>query len=211
MVYGYNPKTPLDLTPIPTPDKFSWEAQKRAKEIKDLHAQVRERIEKSNAQAMQQANKHKKEVHFQPGDLVWIHTRKERYPSKCKSKIMPRSDGPFEVMEKIGPNAYKVDLPGEYGVSATFNVADLSPYYDENEEIPSLRSNFNPLGEDDRDHPSQPLLTPTTDPPTVLEPKRVKDVHALVRNQVYKPEEEMVSSNSFWPDFVFLLEQNSEG
>ena len=52
VVYGYNPKTPLDLTPIPTPTKFSWEAEKRAKEIKDLHAQVRERIEKSTAQAM---------------------------------------------------------------------------------------------------------------------------------------------------------------
>ena len=92
VVYGYNPKTPLDLTPIPTPSKFSWEAEKRAKEIKDLHAQVRERIEKSNAQAMQQANKHKKEVHFQQGNLVWIHMRNERFPSKRKSKIMPRSN-----------------------------------------------------------------------------------------------------------------------
>jgi hypothetical protein len=28
----------------------------------------------------------------------------------------------------INDNAYKVDLPGEYNVSGTFNVADLSPY-----------------------------------------------------------------------------------
>ena len=62
---------------------------------------------------------------------------------------MPRSDGPFEILEKIGPNAYKVDLPGECGVSATFNVADLSPYYDESEEISSLRSNSHQAGEDD--------------------------------------------------------------
>jgi len=41
VVYGYNLKTPLDHTPIPIPSKFSWEAEKRAKEIKDLHAQVR--------------------------------------------------------------------------------------------------------------------------------------------------------------------------
>jgi len=31
VVYGYNPKTPFDLTPIPTPSKFSCEAEKRAK------------------------------------------------------------------------------------------------------------------------------------------------------------------------------------
>ena len=46
-------------------------------------------------------------------------------PGKEKVQAYPRSDGPFEILEKIGPNAYKVDLPGEYGVSATFNVADL--------------------------------------------------------------------------------------
>jgi len=67
LVYGYNPKTPLDLTPIPTTSKFSWEAEKRAKEIKELHAQGRERIQKSNAQAMHQAKKHKREAHFQLG------------------------------------------------------------------------------------------------------------------------------------------------
>jgi len=126
VVYGYNLKPPSDLTPIPAPNKFSCEAKKRAKEIKDLHAQVRERIEKFNTQAMQQANKHKKEVHFQAGDLVWIHMGKERFPSKHKSKIIPRLDGPFEILEKVEPNAYKVDFPGEYGVSATFNVADLT-------------------------------------------------------------------------------------
>jgi len=80
---------------------------------------------------MHRANKHKRELHFQPGDLVWIHVRKKRFPSKPKSKIMPRLDGPVEILEKVGPNAHKVDLPDEYGVSATFNVADLSPYFEE--------------------------------------------------------------------------------
>jgi len=64
VVYGHNPRTPLDLTSIPTPTKFSWEVEKRAKEIQDLHAQVREKIKRSNAQATHQASKHKKEVHF---------------------------------------------------------------------------------------------------------------------------------------------------
>jgi len=79
---------------------------------------------------------------------------------------MPRSDGPFEILEKVGPNAYKVDLPGEYGVSASFNVADLSPYFEENEEIPSLMSNSNPPGEDDGDHPTKPSKTIANDPST---------------------------------------------
>ena len=50
-------------------------------------------------------------------DLVWLHLRKERFPSKRKSKLMPGSDEPFEVVEKVNDNADKLDLPGEYGVS----------------------------------------------------------------------------------------------
>ena len=41
----------------------------------------------------------------------------------------------------MNDNAYKVELPRDYGVSTTFNVADLSPYYDEFQELPSLRAN----------------------------------------------------------------------
>ena len=40
----------------------------------------------------------------------------------------PRGDGPFQILEKINDNAYKVNLPGEYKVSATFNISDLSPF-----------------------------------------------------------------------------------
>jgi len=58
--------------------------------------------------------------------MVWIHLRKERLPSKHKSDLMPRLDGPFEVLEKIGPNAYKVVLPTDYEVSTTFNMPDHS-------------------------------------------------------------------------------------
>ena len=68
---------------------------------------------------------------FQPRDLVWVHLRKERFPTKRKSKLMPRADGPFEVLERVNDNAYKVNLSGDYGVSATFNVADLSPYLED--------------------------------------------------------------------------------
>ena len=45
-----------------------------------------------------------------------------------RSKLLPRGDGPFQVLERINDNACKLDLPGEYNVSATFNVTDLSPF-----------------------------------------------------------------------------------
>ena len=42
--------------------------------------------------------------------------------------MLPRVDGPFQVLERINDNAYKLDLSDEYNVSATFNVTDLSPF-----------------------------------------------------------------------------------
>ena len=48
---------------------------------------------------------------------------------------MPRAAGPFKVLEKINHNAYKFELPADYGVSPTFNIADLKPYFGEEDEI----------------------------------------------------------------------------
>jgi len=95
MVYGSNPCTPLDLTPI--------SSTIRVKEIQKLHANVRARIEKFNEQNKMQADKHRKDIQFKPRDLVWIHLRKERFPSKRRSKLLPRSDGPFESPREDQP------------------------------------------------------------------------------------------------------------
>ena len=72
--------------------------------------------------------------------------RKERFPAQRRSKLNPRGDGPFQILEKINDNAYKVDLPGEYNVSATFNVADLS-LFDVGED--SRSNHFEERGNDE--------------------------------------------------------------
>ena len=61
---------------------------------------------------------------------------------------MPKVNGPFEVLEKINDKAYKIGLPGEYGVSCTFNVTDPKPYYDV-DKLETLRPNSLQQWEDD--------------------------------------------------------------
>ena len=72
---------------------------------------------------------------------------------------MLRADGSFEVLEHINDNTYKVDLPRDYGVSAAFNVADLSPYLDYDYHI-DLRENSSQQGKND----GGPSILPLYDP-----------------------------------------------
>ncbi|XP_071939930.1 uncharacterized protein [Coffea arabica] len=104
------------------------DGKKKAEFVRSLHDKVRTNIERRTAQYVQQANKHRRKLVFEPGDWVWLHLRKERFPKQRQSKLSPRGDGPFQVIERINDNAYRLDLPGEYTVSATFHVADLSPF-----------------------------------------------------------------------------------
>jgi hypothetical protein len=59
---------------------------------------------------------------------------------------MPRGDGPLKVITKINDNAYKLELPNEYGVSDTFNVADLTLYLGDEDEPESEVDSFSREG-----------------------------------------------------------------
>jgi hypothetical protein len=117
--------------PAPMNERTNMEASKRVAYIKKIHEKTNEEIKLKAVRKVASMNKHRKKVLFEPGDLVRIHLRKERFPDQRKSKLMPRGDGPFRVLAKINDNAYKIDLPPSYGVSNTFNVADLLPYTSE--------------------------------------------------------------------------------
>ncbi|GKB68652.1 RNA-directed DNA polymerase, partial [Tanacetum coccineum] len=154
VVYGRSPFTPLDLTPCPTTAHFNAEGESRAKQIQDLHMQVREQIVKHNLQYQQRANHHRKRAVFNEGDLVWIHLHKERFPRGRFGKLQPRGDEPFKVIKRINDNAYKIELPKHYNVSATFNVGDLTRYVPpDDDDVDVVDSRSSPFldGEDDAD------------------------------------------------------------
>jgi len=47
---------------------------------------------------------------------------------------MAKGDGPYKVVQKVGENTYKIELPGDMQISPTFNVRDLTPYIEDDEE-----------------------------------------------------------------------------
>ena len=111
-----------------------------------------------------------------------MHMRKEIFPAQRRSKLLPRGDGPFQVLERINNNAYKLDFPGEYTVSATFNVTDLSPF----DAGDNLRTNpFQEEGNNGsraKEGSVDPLEVPLG-PMTRAKAKRFKEaLHVLIRD-----------------------------
>nr|GEY26826.1 RNA-directed DNA polymerase [Tanacetum cinerariifolium] len=78
----------------------------------------------------------------------------ERYSGGRFGKLQTRGDGPFKVLKCINVNAYKIELPGHYNVSATFNVGDLTRYVPpDDDDVDVVDSRSSPFldGEDDAD------------------------------------------------------------
>jgi hypothetical protein len=75
---------------------------------------------------------------------------------------MSRAAGPFKILAKINDNAYKLELPSEFGVSPSFNISDLRPYLGEEDEIPS-RTTLMQEGKDDEDINTSTTVIPSVE------------------------------------------------
>jgi transposase InsO family protein len=137
IVYGYIPRVPIDLFSFDTEDAPHLDVFAHVEQMVNLHEQTHQNIAVANAKYQVASSKGKKHVTFESSDMVWLHLRKDRFPTLRRSKLMPRAAGPFKVLTKINDNAYILDLPAEFGVSTSFNVVDLKPYLGEDEELSS--------------------------------------------------------------------------
>lgn len=68
IIYGFNPSTPLDLIPLPKSGHANLDGRKKVEFVKDLHRKVRDNIERRTKQYMDQANKGRKRIVFEPRD-----------------------------------------------------------------------------------------------------------------------------------------------
>ena len=136
----------------------------------------------SNEEYKYKANSHKRTKEFNEGDLVMIKLRPERFPPGTMKKLHARGAGPFKVIKKIGPNAYVLELPPEYGISSTFNIFDLREY-NEPTLIPSEPFEPDPVIE------SEPLpeCPPAIPPARRDRVERILDDQAIAtRNKSYQ-------------------------
>jgi hypothetical protein len=144
------------------------------------------------------ASKGRKDVKIEPDDLVWLHLRKERFLELRKSKLMSCATGPFKILVKINNNAYKLELPPEFGVSPNFNISDLRPYLGEEDEMPSRMTSMQE-GEDNEDINTSATIIPSVeilDPITRSQAQQLNhQVNSFLCSSAYNIESRLLSNN----------------
>ncbi|GKB33942.1 putative reverse transcriptase domain-containing protein [Tanacetum coccineum] len=97
-------------------------------ETTDKVVVIKEKLQAARNRQKSYADSGRKMVEFNVGDRVLLKVSPWKGVMRFgkKGKLSPRYVGPFEVLERIGPVAYRLRLPDELvGVHDTFHVSNL--------------------------------------------------------------------------------------
>ncbi|GKB99015.1 putative reverse transcriptase domain-containing protein [Tanacetum coccineum] len=104
------------------------EGPELVQETTEKISQIKDRLKAARDRQKSYADKRRKPLEFSVGDYVLLKVSPWKGVVRFgkKGKLAPRFVGPFEIIEKVGPVAYRLDLPEELnGVHDTFHVSNL--------------------------------------------------------------------------------------
>jgi len=123
-----HPRGVHELQDLGKLEKRSADGEDFAQAMRNLHEQVKQKLQDSSQRYKRRADARRREVQFNVGDEVLAYLRKERFPKREYSKLKFKKIGPCKIIRKFSANAYEIQLPPGIGISPIFNVADLFPY-----------------------------------------------------------------------------------
>ncbi|KAA0043069.1 pol protein [Cucumis melo var. makuwa] len=132
---------------------------------------IRSRMQTAQSRQKSYADVRRKDLEFDVGDKVFLKVAPMRgvLHFEKKGKLSPRFVGPFEILERIGPVAYRLALPPSLStVHDVFHVSMLRKYVSD----PSHVVDYEPLEIDENlsytEQPVEVLAREARDPPSSI-------------------------------------------
>ncbi|GKC33339.1 reverse transcriptase domain-containing protein, partial [Tanacetum coccineum] len=124
-LYGRKCRSPVIWTEVGESQLIGPEI---VQETTEKIVQIKERLKTARSRQKSYADKRRKPLEFQVGDRVLLKVSPWKGVVRFgkKGKLAPRYVGPFEIIERVGPVAYRLKLPQELScVHDTFHVSNL--------------------------------------------------------------------------------------
>ena len=103
---------------------------------------IRQRLKDASDRQKSYADLKRKDIEYEVGDKIFLKVSSWRKIMRFgkKGKLSPRFIGPYEILERIGPVAYRLALPPELAkLHDVFHVSMLRRYRsDESHILPVL-------------------------------------------------------------------------
>lgn len=133
LLRGYQPRTGLNLN-APLDADILDRGDKEAEWLEKFDANLEQaKNSLALAQTFQQKyyNEGRLNLEFEEGDLVLINPHSLELLKNIKGrgkKLLMKYDGPFEILQKVSPLAYRLRMPESYKMHPVINIAHLEKY-----------------------------------------------------------------------------------
>ncbi|KAL4037586.1 hypothetical protein IC575_001183 [Cucumis melo] len=135
VVYGRQPPTLISYGSSPSKNST---VEEMLQERDIVLVSLREHLRLAQEQMKSYADRKRRDVEFSVGEFVLLRIRPYRQitvRSRRNEKLAPRFFGPYEIIEKIGPVAYRLQLPENSRIHPVFHVSQLRKLVGQHENI----------------------------------------------------------------------------